>query len=165
MGIEIERKFLVQDDSWRAGAGPGRLYRQGYITPGPPAAIRVRLDDTEARLHVKQATTAIVRTEFEYVIPREDAVDILETLCADRVIEKTRYRIPFAGHTWEVDLFHGNNDGLVVAEIELDDPDQPFDKPPWLGKEVSGDPRFLNTYLALHPYRIWQGSLESLQDG
>ena len=106
-------------------------------------------------LNIKNATLDISRAEFEYPIPLEDAEALLEGLCDERVVEKTRYRIPFAGHVWEVDEFCGANAGLVVAEIELEHEDEAFARPPWLAAEVSGDPRYLNSNLALHPFTEW----------
>ena len=154
MGLEIERKFLVVDDSWNTGAH-GVHYRQGYLAVGPPVAIRVRVAGEQAILNIKKATLAITRDEFEYPIPLEDGQAILEHLCEGHVIEKTRYKVSFAGMTWEVDVFEGVNQGLVVAEIELRDEAQTLLRPPWVGEEVSGDPRYLNSSLSRHPYTEW----------
>ena len=117
--------------------------------------MRVRIQGDRANLNVKRAVVAIVRDEFEYPIPIEDAQALLDGLCMGNIIEKTRHKIPYAGLIWEVDEFHGANSGLVVAEIELEDEHQAFDKPPWIGDEVSDDPRYLNTSLAQHPYSAW----------
>lgn len=155
MGTEIERKFLVVNETWR-NTSPGTPYRQGYLAFGPPVAIRVRLAGEKATLNIKQATLNITRNEFEYPIPREDAVFLLAKCCQGTIIEKRRYRIPFGGFTWEVDEFQGANVGLTIAELELERPDQEFTKPPWLGAEVSGDPRYLNTCLAQHPFSTWK---------
>ncbi|HIJ64988.1 MAG TPA: CYTH domain-containing protein [Candidatus Hydrogenedentes bacterium] len=154
MGIEIERKFLVSGDSWRAGAAGVRC-RQGYLCVGPPVAVRVRIMGGAAHINVKKSTLELMRSEFEYPIPVEDAEEILAHLCDGVVIEKTRYTIPFGGLIWEVDAFEGVNQGLVVAEVELERAAQSFDKPPWVGEEVSGDPRYLNSHLSRRPYTMW----------
>jgi CYTH domain-containing protein len=154
MGKEIERKFLVKDLSWKEGA-TGTHYRQGYLTVGPPVAVRVRIAGDNAYLNIKKSTLDIAREEFEFPIPLEDAQAILTGLCQGFPIEKTRYKIPVAGMLWEIDVFEGANEGLVIAEIELDDPNQHIDRPPWLGHEVSNDPRYLNTSLSRNPYGQW----------
>lgn len=151
MGREIERKFLVDGDGWRAGDPPGERIRQGYLASDPERSVRVRLSADAARLTVKGASRGAVRAEFEYPIPLEDAREMLDTLCSTPQIEKTRHRVEHAGHVWEVDCFHGANDGLVVAEIELPSEDAPFERPPWVGEEVTGDPRYLNANLVRHP--------------
>ncbi len=154
MGTEIERKFLVTGEGWRVGAMAVSC-RQGYLAVGPPVAVRVRIMGGEATLNVKRATLDVVRSEFEYRIPLKDAEDMLNGLCEGYVIEKVRHRVAFGGKTWEVDVFGGANAGLVVAEIELDRADERFERPPWLGPEVSGDARYLNTSLSRRPYRLW----------
>lgn len=154
MGKEIERKFLVVGNAWRENAR-GVSCRQGYLCVGPPVAVRARIMGGRATLNIKKATLDIARDEFEYPIPTEDAEVLLESLCEGCLIEKTRYQVAFEGNSWEIDEFHGHNAGLVVAEIELEDPDQPFARPPWLGVEVSGDPRYLNSSLAGCPYCQW----------
>lgn len=156
MGIEIERKFLVCNDEWRLAADHGTRFRQGYLCVGPPVAIRVRVGGGRAILNIKKATQEISRSEFEYPIPESDAEVILDGLCQGVVIEKTRYKVPYAGLTWEVDVFAGANEGLVVAEVELGREDQVFEKPCWAGMEVSSDPRYLNSQLALRPFRSWR---------
>ena len=154
MGIEIERKFLVDGNDWRADA-VGRRYRQGFLNTAKERTVRVRTDGTKGFLTVKGPSVGSVRTEFEYEIPVEDADAILEDLCEQPVIEKIRYRIPWGSHTWEVDEFLGENEGLVIAEIELSQANEPFEKPPWLGRDVTGDPRYYNACLVTHPYRQW----------
>ncbi len=155
MGIEIERKFLVKNDTWRADADAGVRIRQAYLAVGPPTAVRVRVQGERANLNVKTASLAIRRQEFEYDIPMGDAEAILQRCVEGYVIEKTRYEIEHAGMTWEVDVFEGVNDGLLVAEIELEHEDQEFERPAWAGDEVSGDPRYLNTHLSRTPYSEW----------
>lgn len=154
MGTEIERKFLVTGDGWRGGA-ECLACAQGYLATGPPVSVRVRIMGEKATLNVKTATTDITRAEFEYEIPAEDARELLANSCVGSIIDKTRHLAKHGGMTWEVDEFHGDNDGLIVAEIELGREDQAFLKPPWLGEEVSGDPRYLNSHLSQHPYREW----------
>lgn len=154
MGVEIERKFLVTGEPWR-NAGEGVRIRQAYLCVGPPAAVRVRIVGLRATLNIKQATLDIARAEYEYPIPIEDARELLENLTVGHAIDKIRYRLPHAGRTWEIDVFEGANRGLVLAEVELQDPNEPLDPPSWVAQEVSGDPRYLNTWLSLHPYREW----------
>lgn len=157
MGKEIERKFLIENGAFLNGRTGARCV-QGYLAVGPPVAVRVRIMDGVATLNIKTATTAISRAEYEYEIPVPDAEELLQTSCLGHAIDKTRYRIGHEGMTWEVDVFAGLNSGLVVAEIELDNEDQRFDRPIWLGREVSGDPRYLNTHLSQHPFSTWDSN-------
>ncbi len=154
MGKEIERKFLVIGERWKEGATAIR-YRQGYLAVGPPVAVRIRIAGVEAFLTIKKSTLDITRDEFEYPIPIEDAEAMLNGLLQGKPIEKIRYKVTYGGMLWEIDVFEGANEGLVVAEIELSHPDQDFERPPWLGEEVSGDPRYLNTSLSRNPYSQW----------
>lgn len=157
MSTEIERKFLVRSDSWKRLVVAKHHIRQGYIAVGPPTAIRVRVvDAVKANLNIKKATLDIVRSEFEYAIPSEDAHDMLQHLCCGTVIEKTRHVVPDGEFRWEIDVFHGANEGLVLAEIEIPHVSAAIPTPDWLGDEVSGDPRYLNTYLTLHPFTTWE---------
>lgn len=155
MATEIERKFLLKDDSWKAMADEGNHYRQGYFSRPDKASIRVRLSANKAYLNIKSAELGIRRLEYEYEIPVADASEMLERLCVTPLIEKTRYLIKYAEHIWEVDVFEGDNAGLVVAEIELSSEDEDFQRPPWLGEEVSEDPRYYNVCLVKHPFRDW----------
>ncbi|NIA12956.1 MAG: CYTH domain-containing protein [Nitrospiraceae bacterium] len=154
MGWEIERKFLVKDESWREGAA-GERYRQGYLAIGPPASVRVRVVGDTALLNIKKSTLDIGRAEYEYPVPVEDAHEMLDTLCDGIIIEKTRYKVPVGSHLWEIDVFEGVNAGLIVAEIELDSEDETFEHPAWLGQEVSGDARYFNSSLSQHPFCDW----------
>lgn len=154
MAFEVERKFLVTGRPWVAGP-PAVRYRQGYLSAIKERTVRVRLEGDRAALTVKGPTTGVRRLEFEYEIPVADAARMLDELCERPLIEKDRYRIPHGSHTWEVDVFHGDNEGLVVAEIELASADEPFVPPPWLGREVSDDPRYFNANLVRAPYRAW----------
>lgn len=153
MPHEIERKFLVRDDSWREGVD-GRRIRQGYLSLDPDRTVRVRISDERAWLNIKGRTEGVRRLEFEYRIPVDDARALLP-LCGDAVVDKTRYRVRHGAHTWEVDEFHGDNEGLRVAEIELAHEDEPFEQPPWVGREVSGETRYYNASLAQCPFNTW----------
>ncbi|MCM1983193.1 CYTH domain-containing protein [Lyngbya confervoides] len=154
MGIEIERKFLVAGDAWKHQAS-GVRYRQGYLTRSPAVTVRIRLVGEVGYLTVKGPVVNLTRPEYEYEIPGEDARQMLRHWCRDQIIEKNRYRIPFAGLIWEVDEFLGPNQGLILAEVELSDPAQPVDLPSWVDQEVSGDNRYYNSYLVQHPYTTW----------
>ncbi len=153
MGIEIERKFLVKNDSWKQSACEGLQCRQGYLCSGSGRTVRVRIMGHMAFLTIKGPADGIARSEFEYNIPVEDAEAMLP-LCGHPV-DKTRYYLQHGGLTWEVDVFSGANAGLVMAEIELDAADQSIELPDWVGEEVSGDPRYYNAYLAQHPFSTW----------
>lgn len=154
MAREIERKFLVTGAGWKQLA-PGIPFRQGYLSTVKERTVRVRLEGERGVLTVKGLTRGVSRAEFEYEIPAGDAARMLDDLCERPLIEKTRYRIAAGRHTWEVDEFHGENDGLVIAEIELSSAEEPFERPEWLGREVSEDPRYFNSNLIAHPYRTW----------
>ena len=155
MGVEIERKFLVVDDTWRAVASPGMRYRQGYLSTDPNSSVRVRVSGDRAWLNIKSATVGVTRLEYEYEIPSADAHAILEELCVKPLIEKTRFIVEHDGRTWEVDVFEGDNAGLVVAEIELQAADEAFNLPAWAGEDVSEDVRYYNQRLVEHPYSSW----------
>jgi adenylate cyclase len=153
MAQEIERKFLV-DGRW-SPPGPGTPFCQGYIASAPGRTVRVRIEGTEGRLTIKGPASGLTRSEFEYPIPLDDARELLESLCDRPFVEKVRYRVPHGNHVWEVDVFGGENAGLVVAEVELGAEDEDFSRPEWLGPEVSHDPRYANSRLAQVPYRTW----------
>ncbi len=154
MGREIERKFLVRGNAWRA-LGEEVLYRQGYLSSDPRRTVRVRAAGGRAWLTIKGAQAGLARAEYEYEIPPSDAEAILDTLAQRPLIEKKRRRIEADGLVWEVDEFLGENAGLVVAEVELADEDQPFIKPDWVGEEVSRDLRYANANLVGHPFSKW----------
>ncbi len=154
MGTEIERKYLLGDDSWKAGAR-GKLYRQGYLSAAVERNVRVRIIGDRGYLTVKGRASGITRLEFEYEIPFADAESMLDKLCLKPLIEKTRYLVEHSGLTWEVDEFAGDNAGLVVAEVELEDEAQRVELPPWVGREVTDDPRYLNSNLVKQPFRTW----------
>lgn len=155
MGKEIERKFLVVSDTWRAGVFRQRRFEQGYLAITDDCAVRVRIDGDTAALNIKNATLDIERQEYEYPIPLTDAREILDTLCVGRSLSKLRHWVNHDGDIWEVDVFEGGNQGLVVAELEVEERDQQFARPEWVGPEVSGDERYLNSYLAVTPYSTW----------
>ena len=151
MSVEIERKFLVIDGAWRDLAGPGQRLRQAYLTHESHASIRVRLSDDRAWLTVKSARMGIMRDEFEYEIPIADAEEMLAKLCNGPVIEKTRHLLRHDGVLWEVDVFAGNADGLILAEVEMSTPNEALNLPGWVGQEVTDDPRFRNSAIAQMP--------------
>ncbi|MBM9511781.1 CYTH domain-containing protein [Desulfogranum marinum] len=155
MGIEIERKFLLVGEAWKKLA-QGVRYRQGYLSTSKESTVRVRTIENTGYLTVKGKSTGATRSEFEYEIPVEDANTMLDQLCAKPLIEKKRYKIEYEGFTWEVDEFFGENQGLVVAEIELESEDQPYTKPEWVGAEVTQDQRYFNSNLARNPYCRWE---------
>ena len=154
MAREIERKFLLRTEDWR-GLAPGRAYVQGYLSGNEACSVRVRIAENTATLTIKGATIGAGRHEFEYAIPLADARQMLATLARKPLIEKTRYAIEHKGFYWEIDEFHGKNQGLVVAEIELEYEDQAFERPVWIGEEVTGDPRYYNANLVRVPYSAW----------
>jgi adenylate cyclase len=154
MGIEIERKFLVNGEGWREGATTSTRYSQGYLSRDPARTVRVRIAGDAAFLTIKGATQGATRAEFEYAVPLPDAQQLL-ALCDGPVVEKIRHLCPFGGMTWEVDEFLGANAGLVVAEIELTAETQSFERPAWLGTEVTADARYVNANLAVRPFGSW----------
>ena len=155
MGEEIERKFLVAGEQWREGAH-GTSYRQGFLSTEPERTVRVRVAGPRGSITVKGKNVGARRAEFEYEIPVGDAERMLDTLCKRPLIEKVRYTLLAGAHTWEIDVFEGDNAGLVVAEIELGSEDEAFAKPGWVGDEVTDDPRYFNSNLVANPYRTWQ---------
>ena len=153
MPTETERKFLVIGTDWKVGA-PGKEFSQGYLSQDPERSVRVRIAGDQAFLTIKGMSHGISRQEFEYPIPRDDASELL-SLCLPAIISKTRYFVEINGHRWEVDEFHGDNQGLVIAEIELDNESDQVELPQWIGKEVSDDTRYYNVSLAKSPYSKW----------
>jgi len=154
MAKEIERKFMITGDAWRELA-QGTAYRQGYLSTVKERTVRVRTIDDKGYLTIKGITVGATRAEYEYEIAAADANEMLDDLCEQPIIEKKRYKVPLDGFTWEIDEFGGVNDGLIVAEIELESEDQAFAKPDWVGEEVSGDPRYFNSNLIANPYTTW----------
>lgn len=154
MGKEIERKFLVIGDSWRKLA-KGTAYRQGYLSTEKERIVRIRTIGEKGYITVKGISIGMIRSEFEYEIPMEDAKQILDELCEKPLIEKYRFKIPFDNMVWEVDEFFGENKGLIIAEIELISVDQSFSKPTWIGKEVTYEPKYFNANLIHNPFSKW----------
>ncbi len=152
MGQEIERKFRVIKDTWRNVKGT--RYRQGYLNSAKERNVRVRTMEDKAYLTIKGIAIGASRMEFEYEIPLQDADELLE-ICEKPLIEKTRYKVQEGGFVWEVDEFFRDNQGLIVAEVELESEDQEFPKPDWVGEEVTGDPRYFNSNLIKNPYTNW----------
>lgn len=157
MAKEIERKFLVKGDAWRALA-QGTHYRQGYLNSVKERTVRIRTINDKAFLTIKGPTIGVTRQEYEYEIPHADCVQMLEHLAEKPIIEKNRYKIPHEGLIWEIDEFLGVNAGLIVAEVELSDENQVFNKPEWIGEEISADPRYFNSNLVKNPYTTWSKS-------
>lgn len=155
MGQEIERKFLVDAALWANHRPDGKSYRQGYIVNSQTKIVRVRVAGTKGYLTIKGATQGATRAEFEYEIPVEDAEQLLQ-FCEGPLIEKTRYKIEVDQNLWEVDEFSGENDGLIIAELELESEDQRFTNPTWLGPEVTDDPRYYNANLVKNPFSRWR---------
>lgn len=157
MALEIERKFLVTGDGWRSA--PSERLSQGYLCHEPERTVRVRIAGEQAWITIKGVTQGATRQEFEYPIPVGDAQALL-ALCGAGKIDKFRHRCVHAGKTWEVDAFLGDNQGLVVAEIELHSEDEAFDKPDWIGAEVTHDARYYNANLSTLPYLRWDEALK-----
>jgi adenylate cyclase len=164
MAEEIERKFLIQDDTWRASAVRSKSISQGYLDQSHDISIRVRIVDEEnALLTIKSSAVGLRRSEFEYPIPLADARQLLK-LCRG-VLVKTRHDVPWLGLTWEIDVFEGVNAGLVIAEIELQTQEQPLQLPPWVGREITGEARYYNSQLVQHPFQASTDSLTSPRSG
>jgi adenylate cyclase len=155
MATEIERKFLLASDDWRREVTEHTDLVQGYLSRSPNSAIRVRIKGEQAHLNIKHTLDGIHRLEYEYPIPIEDAREMLERVALRPLIDKTRHHVRRGRHLWEIDEFHGDNAGLVVAEVELSAADEDFERPAWLGKEVSDDARYYNSNLSEHPYSRW----------
>lgn len=160
MGIEIERKFLIRNDEWKAHVTETHVIKQGYLQSGldksQESSVRIRISNKLANINVKSVELTAIRQEFEYDIPLHDAEQMLATLCGGVVIEKTRFYVPYESHLWEVDVFAGENKGLQMAEVELGNLDEHFERPDWLGPEVTHDERYYNIYLLKTPYNRWE---------
>jgi adenylate cyclase len=159
MGIEIERKFLLKNDNWKPLVTKSSNLKQGYLQSGiedtQKSSVRIRIYDNNANINIKSAGLTVKRLEYEYDIPLQDAEQMLDSLCNNVVVEKTRYYVPYGSHVWEIDVFAGENTGLVLAEIELNAVDEEFEKPDWVAEEVTHDRRYYNSYLVKQPYRMW----------
>ena len=161
MGIEIERKFLVNGESWKQGV-QGVVFKQGYLQTRP-CTVRVRTEGERGVLTIKGPTHGFSRAEYEYEIPYSEAMELLAQFSLYPILHKVRYRVPYAGKLWEIDEFFAANAGLVLAEIELESEDEPFERPFWLGKEVSGDSRYANSALAREPFTTWEKPAEEMK--
>lgn len=155
MKLEIERKYLVDKAKWNSFEKPApKFLQQGYLHSSPDKTIRIRVTDSEGYLTIKGKTVGATRKEFEYAIPKSDAQELLNEFC-DSVISKIRYRILYEGNIWEVDEFKGDNEGLIIAEIELESESQEFKIPDWVAREVTGEEKYYNSFLSLHAYKNW----------
>jgi adenylate cyclase len=154
MGKEIERKYLVKPGAWTPH-GAGTHFKQGYLSSQKERVVRVRIEGEAAKLTIKGLTTGVTRSEFEYALPLEDAAVLLDQLCEKPLIDKHRHAEKHGGRTWEIDVFHGDNEGLVVAEVELASESESPALPAWAGDEVSGDPRYFNSNLLKNPFKSW----------
>jgi CYTH domain-containing protein len=154
MGLEIEKKFLVKDDSWKQQA-TGVFYRQGYLSSQPERVVRVRTVEEKAYLTIKGKSIGAARCEYEYEIPHAEAVEILTQVCEQPIIEKIRYKVIYEGLLWEIDEFEGENNGLVLAEVELEDEGQHIKLPPWVGEEVTVQEKYYNARLIKNPFSKW----------
>jgi adenylate cyclase len=158
MGVEIERKFLVKNNGWKAAAEEGIPYEQGYLSRDRNCTVRARLAGNTGFLTIKgpaDPQDPLAHPEYEYEIPAEDARRLIDTLCIHGRVQKTRHRVPHGKHVWEVDVFHGENEGLVMAEVELAASSEAVALPDWAGEEVSQDGRYTNASLAQKPYKNW----------
>lgn len=156
MGKEIERKFLVNRKKWEAlEKSPPQLYRQGYFTTNPGKSIRIRYSGEHSFLTIKSEPAHLSRSEFEYEIPNNDALELLDHFC-DAELEKYRYIIIHQNKKWEVDVFLKENEGLIMAEIELENPEESVDLPAWIAKEVTGDKKYYNAHLVINPFKKWK---------
>ena len=155
MGKEIERKFIVEGNEYKE-LSKAVLYRQGYLCSDMKRTVRVRVCGNKGYITVKGKSRGSTRPEYEYEIPADDANEMLENLCEKPIIEKFRYKYSFEGFIWEIDEFLGENQGLVIAEIELPDENTKFSKPVWIGKEVTGMPEYYNSSLVQNPYKNWK---------
>ena len=155
MPIEIEHKFLIKDDSWKQSIEKSIQYKQGYMISDNKRSVRIRISDQKSWLNIKSATIGTHRQEFEYEIPYNEGLEILGSLCEKPYIEKTRYIVKHQLHTWEIDVFSGDNEGLIVAEIELKTIGEAFEKPEWLGNEVTSERKYYNNSLCKEPYKNW----------
>ncbi|HEX3029817.1 MAG TPA: CYTH domain-containing protein [Clostridia bacterium] len=154
MGKEIERKYLVKSTEYRQNA-IGSKYMQGYLSTNCESVVRVRICEERGYITIKSKAVGLTRSEYEYEIPYKDALELLQTLCIKPIIEKTRYRYPYAGHIWEIDEFYGENEGLTIAEAELKNENEELILPDWIGDEVTLDYRYQNSNLAKNPYKNW----------
>ena len=155
MATETERRFLLANNSWQEYVAKSRFIAQGYLDTAPEVAVRIRRDGEKSFLTIKGSSTGASRPEFEYLIPNEDAAQMLQLLCRSRTVQKTRHNVPLNGHTWEIDVFEGENAGLIIAEVELTSESESLTVPAWIGPEITGKHRYSNAALARKPYSSW----------
>ncbi|MDB9741228.1 CYTH domain-containing protein [Akkermansiaceae bacterium] len=155
MAKEIEHKFLVRSDDWKATSTEGKIYRQAYMASNPTVRIRI-VDETTGILTLKTKIVGITREEFEYEVPLEDAQVMMASFTSGEIVEKRRHLCVVGGKTWEIDVFSGSNEGLIVAELELQSEDEPFELPEWVGECVTGDSRYSNSSLSQNPFCSWE---------
>ncbi len=155
MGIEIERKFLLKNENWKQAVSSSARIKQGYLAGSDKSSVRIRIEGDKANINIKSMTLAITRQEYEYSIPMADAEKLLQDLCEQPQIEKTRYIVEHEDHKWEIDVFAGDNNGLIVAEIELQDENEIFAIPEWIGDEVSEQLKYYNVNLIKYPFSSW----------
>lgn len=155
MALEIERKYLVELEKLGTLENGTRI-KQGYLSTNKDAVVRVRVKNDKAYLTIKGSNIGVTRLEFEYEIPLDEANEMLDKLCQKPVIDKTRYLIDYENHTWELDVFYGDNEGLVVVEVELSSEDETIILPSWVKEEVTSDARYYNSNLMKHPFKDWQ---------
>ncbi len=155
MGVEIERKYLVEIDKF-IKPDEGQIIKQAFLNSEKERVVRVRISGSDAFLTIKGISRGMSRNEYEYSIPLRDAEELIEDLCEKPVIEKTRYRLEYKNHIWDIDIFAGDNDGLVMAEIELQSEGEEFELPEWVGEEVTKDERYYNSNLTRKPYKKWE---------
>ncbi len=156
MPLEIEHKFLLKNNDWKKDIHKSVEYKQGYLISDNKRSIRIRVSNDKAWINIKSSTIGIHRQEYEYQIPLDEGLEILNTLCEKPLIEKTRHLVNCKQHTWEIDVFTGDNKGLIIAEIELTEIGETFYKPAWVDKEVSNDLRYYNNNLCKNPYKNWK---------
>lgn len=155
MATEIEHKFLLVSDAWREQVERSERMTQGYLLAQAKSSVRLRIVGDQAKLNIKSATVGTARSEYEYSVPLADAQEMLENLAEGPLIDKTRHYVQHGNHLWEIDEFYGDNRGLIVAEVELNAVDEQFEKPDWLGEDVSLDVRYYNSMLTKNPYKNW----------
>ena len=155
MPVEIERKFLLSSNTWRELVDAQYRIRQGYMGEIDKASVRIRVQGDKANINIKSATLSMRRMEYEYDIPLNEAEEMLEQLCKQPQVDKTRFIVEQGKHKWEIDEFYGDNQGLIVAEIELNYENETFEKPEWIGEEVTEDPRYYNVNLIKNPFKNW----------
>ncbi len=155
MGQEIERKYLLRSEDWKALAHRKIKMHQGYLCNNTQTSVRIRIEDQQANINIKSMTVGISRAEYEYSIPVAEASELLQTLCKKPQIQKTRYLVKHANKLWEIDAFEGDNAGLIVAEVELRSEDEQIEMPQWIDKEVSMHERYYNMRLTEYPYSEW----------